>query len=629
MQIENNPFMDVLEHSYAIPVYGLPTGPMALPGGPRFFGANTANQGLGYFGINSKAVRLHFYNAWDDAETASYAVCEDFIGRPLDYPDTALYDEVRFNPDPFVFGAGVTDCVWSTDYEPVEYKKEFLIGEEAVVQSVSVTYDNMLFQGATMLVDKYALYKFRTPWYPGQTGNFSPDYSKPTGMQYTIFQINFNSKYGQEAVPILSIEREDVSFPAGRDPQVINISAQQAKNGPSATFPNASLAGISVIPAVQSTRENKMPGQPTIPFINNTDIQQGRTIKEQCWINTVQTFDNGTWEVHPTIEMESDNRSQVHYNQFKDHRVDEKIIGEEACYPIVVTAPSIGFPVGGAPIGIQDGLLPVIPEIGQPGAHPFDRQWALFYYPDDWNEFALKFRNTSTTTGVYISVQRYTRYGPFAGTTSTQVGDVMKWDNLTDPNWIFIGVDTAAGFSSVFNTPAKRIAFMNFISSFTQGQVFDHDKKYPITAAPCKIYGYEGQIPSLTGFHTVPAFIGTTKVILNYTAHTSMYLPDPNIDMCTFTLIPDVTAGSGYEVTLTKEQEKKYRDILDPVVIPLEPNDPKTVSVRISPSIARINGFSVSYVGQFHRPTYAPHNGPVDMETTAVPGAYVERDIIT
>lgn len=618
LQFDSNPFMDLLDKPFAIPLDGLPAAPLPLAGGPLDFGYSEVpgdNGGLGVFNLNSNAIRFHRYCTWPDIALDQVEPFSTAIRAAKEYPAT--------NPvplKPFEFTASdAPPCTWSESLGFELQEETYSVGTEAEDEQVVISYDNCLFRPQDFMCDAVRLYKWLFPI----SYNYDIDGNivsvKTT--KWEGFAVFFNYAIGDEVRPIKSVPRDPCiwsvnSPPYTRFPLTFNVSIEEAVNG--VPYTSGYGAGNGGNYDDVFTRINIMPGQAELPYITYGTLDQGREITERLVISSKADFVDGTWTVEPavsfTIEMQHINYHTVilpSSNIFTGtHPSEVFTVGSTPSYPYA-SSPRVGWP---------DGFYAGV---------PFD--WNIIEEPaplaDDvsasWNAFVNSFFTTDPTQGHYIIILRIHHHNP-----------------ALDPSGLQIHIDTLPPgdpynhWSGQIPPPFR----------FTQGQQYH----LPGQTALSEDFPDWGDTPSFLqsnkplqswrGQFYLPAFLGTVDATFQFVAHNNVFkTTDKYRDVGSLsvqTRVPGTFTTeylAGYMGTVASSE---YRDPDDPVYVDLEPVEyTLEENTWLSDYVSVFGDYSVFSLlqGLGGPPIYTGHvayRGPVSVECHAIPGAVMVRDVI-
>lgn len=632
LKLENNPFAEVLQAPLAIPFDGLPTGPLTMPGGPRAFGPDAlTDTGIGYFNINTNSVRMHLYCNWDEMSLDQIDPYALMLRPDYPYPDESKYDDEDFVPVAFLPSGTNTSCTDYRGFPQTEYEIDYTVGEipeEPVTKTI--TFDNMHTTPVDFYVDRYTWRKFLMPHYFAGDPLPGDPPSTPNAIEAIIYKVYWNSQLGQTPIPILSVPKSEVVWPATPRVYINRINIDYATNGPPLidTLPDRSTlldTGDSAsVYRDMFWRPNNMPGYKiTTPWIADNP-HQGRTITETLSINCSAHFNSGEWTVQTTVDMLCD-AEMCHYYTLPTaaykyvHPLTVDDIGDEPCYPLL-----------GGDYHTQ---------LGWPGFYwhgsssiAFGNFWFKHTVVPDWwpagfVDFHQPFQVIDPTTGCYVKI--YKSFTAFeGGGIEADYLYYKRWDffaippQYRDDNTIYSAwVDSIEDGQTVAidRTPMSQITDSNFIEP-------------PIVGFPVNT-----NLHLHIGKRVLPAFLATQTVDFTFLPVTSRAeIRSRN----SVKLGTDITFGfgnqpaEGYIATMTEDEAAQYRLPDDPVSVDLLPTHMvHTVTTEVAPATAVVDGLAVcfhtSWGGSSPRYAYQPNTGPVKTETSSGPGATIVRDRIT
>lgn len=296
--ILNNPIMDETTEPFAMALDALPVGPIAMGGGDANFGPDTADQGLGYYGLNSQRVRLHRFCEWNPPLTSfefdSPAGTFDFdsdLGKPYGTP-SATVTPLAFAPTKNV----EKHCVWNGNklYQIFNVQTQLLGDAPTEDYQTTIVFDDVCMYPGFLICDKIRVW---------------------TGTSGTRRAVIYNSAIGYLPTAILGVPISSFDFSefaGGASPTYLtttsyrdHLSGRSLGDGTADTYSNDfnSNSGNRLLDV--RIRQRVFPTG-TSDFLFNTGVfDVGRTVMTAVVLGTQPKFDNGTWiiEVSPRIEF--------------------------------------------------------------------------------------------------------------------------------------------------------------------------------------------------------------------------------------------------------------------------------------------------------------------------------------
>ena len=320
VKIKSNPYMDMAGADIAIPLDGLPSGPLVLAGGGTSLGPGSGS-GIGYFAINSQAVRLTYYSQWNPS-ISGLRVLDEVVGVDLPLSLTGYSPQTEAGPDlppdefSFNLDARPPSCVWISNRKK-QYPRSQLIGTNNGTVDLNFSYDDRLYGYGAFWLDTM---KTEDWSYNGAT------------VRVNIF---YNSALGPFPTSILGVPKA-VMHPSNGYQRHYGMTIAQASTGSPHVDPGGSLSGIAYGVYMPDALQ-RVAG-------DANKVIQGRTVNTNFFVETQAKFTNGSWEVVPKYSY-SVNASTVHYYTMTP--ISRSVtVGNESCYPITGIART-GTPSGG------------------------------------------------------------------------------------------------------------------------------------------------------------------------------------------------------------------------------------------------------------------------------------------
>lgn len=327
--ILNNPIMEEAPAPFAMALDALPTGPIAMAGGVANFGPDTADQGLGYYGLNSQNIRLQRFCTWDPPlesfELASPAGTYTFdsdTGHPYGFPDATV------PPTVFMPTKSGSNCVWNGATRVHVYNVQTqLIGDApADPTTLDVVFDRVCMKAGYPICDKIRV------WTGGSGTRRAVVYNSAIGYLPTAIL----------GVPLSSFDFSLVNYPGGPDPTIQtttsfrdHLSGRSLGDGTAASYSNDFNSSSRAVD--YRVRQRVFPDTTGL-YTNTNAIDVGRTVLSSVVIGAQPKFNDGNWivEVTPRLEFMTIYR---HYYTASVASVTWDYV-DEALYPPNVFTPN-------------------------------------------------------------------------------------------------------------------------------------------------------------------------------------------------------------------------------------------------------------------------------------------------